>query len=147
MKILRLILLVSILLSSSLFTGCGEHSEDYKQNIIFISNRWNNAKLRNGDVIPLEYYCEEWTYVYVYVSGVADNGYTYINLQQTRYKMSRGDGTLKIKLDVGDYLGSARVEIEYLSEFEDIFLSTDDTEINNKRKFNIVIVAQETETL
>ena len=145
MKRLRIIAWALILLSSSLFVGCGEHSEDYKQNIIFISNRWHNAQLHNGDVISLQYYCEEATYAYVTISGVEANGYTSLKLQETRYKMKRGDGTLNIQLDVGNYTGIAKVEIEYMSEYENIFLSKDDTEEDTTRWFNIEIIANEAE--
>ena len=145
MKGFGIIMWATALLSTSLFTGCGygEHSEDYKQNLIFISNRWNEAKLHNGDVIPLEYYCEEPTTALVRIVG-ADNGYDFnTKLQSQNMKMKRGDGVLNIKLDVGDYLGMAKVSVTHLSEYEDIFLSLDDTVINTTREFYIEIVADE----
>lgn len=143
MKQLGTIICGAMILASTLFSGCGEHSEDYKQNLIFISNRWNEAQLHNGDIIPLEYYCEEPTTALVTITG-SDNGYSFnTKLQSQNLKMKRGDGVLNIKLNVGDYVGRARVSIFHLSEYEDIFLSLDDTEVNISRDFTIWIVAQE----
>ena len=143
MKRFGIIIWAMVLLSTSLFTGCGEHSEDYKQNLIFISNRWNGAKLHSGDVIALEYYCEEPTTALVTIVG-AENGYSFNQrLLSRNMKMKRGDGVLNITLDVGDFIGWARVSITHLSEYEDIFLSLDDTEIDTTREFTIEIVAKE----
>lgn len=140
MKRLRLAIIVSILLASTLFTGCGEHSEDYLQNIIFISNRYEGAKLHNGDKIPIRYYCEFATEAEVTLSAL-DYGHTFF--RQT-YKMKRGDGGFDIYLNVEDHTGMVVLNISYCYASEQDMLET--TTQSTHKRLNIEIVAPEEPT-
>lgn len=141
MKRLRLTIIVSILLASTLFTGCGEHSEDYLQNVVFVSNRYEGAKLHNGDKIPVKYYCEFPISVEVRLSEL-NYGKT---IERYTIKTKRGDGEFYINLHVDDYIGKVGVGIEYCSasaegdEFED-------NDRKTEKEFCVEIVAPDEET-
>ena len=59
MKRLGIKVLAIVVLASSLLVGCTDYSEHFRQNVILVSDSWNGAKLQNGDVITLDYYCEK----------------------------------------------------------------------------------------
>ena len=106
-------------------------------------DKWNNAKLQNGDVITLDYYCEKATHATVSIVADDDSGYSTNVLQYEKHLMKRGDGVIDITLNVGDYVGKAIVGISYLGIYSNAFLQMDDIEEDRARTFNIEIVSKE----
>lgn len=147
MRRLGIIAWMIVVLTTSLFVGCAENGELFRQNAVLISNDLNDAKLKNGDVITLNYYCEKATHATVSIVADDDRGYTTNVLQYEKHLMKRGDGELNITLNVGDYVGKAIVGISYLGIYSNAFLLTDDFEENRSRTFNIEIVSNQTETI
>ena len=143
MKRLSIIVWAIVLLTASLFAGCTDNGEFFRQNAILISDKWNDAKLQNGDVITLDYYCEKATYATVSIVADDDSGYSTNVLQYEKHLMKRGDGVIDITLNVGDYVGKAIVGISYLGIYSNAFLLMDDIEEDRARTFNIEIVSKE----
>ena len=143
MKRLGIIAWMIVALTTSLFVGCAENGELFRQNAVLISNDLNNAKLENGDVIALDYYCEKATHATVSIIADDDRGYTTNVLQYEKHLMKRGDGELNITLNVGDYVGKATVGVSYLGIYENGCLFLDDFEIEKTRIFDIEIVGED----
>lgn len=143
MKRLGIIAWMIVVLTTSLFIGCTENGELFRQNAVLISNDLNDAKLKNGDVITLNYYCEKATHATVSIVADDDRGYTTNVLQYEKYLMKRGDGELNITLNVGDYVGKATVGVSYLGIYENGCLFLDDFEIEKARIFDIEIVGED----
>ena len=143
MKRLGIIAWMIVVLTTSLFIGCTENGELFRQNAVLISNDLNDAKLKNGDVITLNYYCERATHATVSIVADDDRGYTTNVLQYEKYLMKRGDGELNITLNVGDYVGKATVGVSYLGIYENGCLFLDDFEIEKARIFDIEIVGED----
>lgn len=146
MKRLSIIVWAIVLLTASLATGCTDNGEFFRQNAVLIADKWNDAKLQDGDVITLDYYCEKATYVTVSIVADDDSGYSTNVLQYEKHLMKRGDGAIDITLNVGDYVGKAIVGISYLGIYSNAFLLMDDIEEGRARTFNIEIISKETQT-
>ena len=143
MKRFSIIVWAIMLFTSSLFSGCAKNGELFRQNAILISESWNGAKLQNGDVIALDYYCEKATYVTVSIVADDKSGYTTNVLKYEKHLMKRGEGMINITLNVGDYVGKAIVGVSYLGIYANGFLLMDDIEEDRVRTFNIEIVSNE----
>ena len=143
MKRLRIIVGVIVVLMASLFAGCTEHDDHFRQNLILVSDSWNGAKLHNGDVITLDYYCEKATYATVSIVTSYDSSSTSEVLQYEKHLMKKGEDVINITLNVGDYVGKATVGISYLGIYENGFLFMDNLEIEKSRIFDIEIVSKE----
>ena len=143
MKRFGVIVWSMVLFAVSLFAGCAENGELFRQNVILISESWDGAKLQNGDVIALDYYCEKATYVTVSIVADDKSGYTTNVLQYEKHLMKRGEGVINITLNVGDYVGKAIVGVSYLGIYANGFLLMDYIEEDRARTFNIEIVSNE----
>lgn len=143
MKRFGVIVWAMVFLAVSLFAGCTENGELFRQNVILISESWDGAKLQNGDVIALDYYCEKATYVTVSIVADDKSGYTTNVLQYEKHLMKCGEGVINITLNVGDYVGKAIVGVSYLGIYANGFLLMDDIEEDRARTFNIEIVSNE----
>lgn len=143
MKRFGVIVWAMVFLAVSLFAGCTENGEFFRQNVILISESWDGAKLQNGDVIALDYYCEKATYVTVSIVADDKSGYTTNVLQYEKHLMKCGEGVINITLNVGDYVGKAIVGVSYLGIYANGFLLMDDIEEDRARTFNIEIVSNE----
>lgn len=70
-----------------------------------------NGKLRNGDVVVLNYECmfgEEVT-----ISLVSDDNEPDRVLCSKTYSVTQGDNQLEFTIDAGDYRGRAKLRVEY----------------------------------
>ena len=70
-----------------------------------------NGKLRNGDVVVLNYECifgEEVT-----ISLVSDDNEPDRVLCSRTYAVTQGDNQLEFTIDAGDYRGRAKLRVEY----------------------------------
>ncbi len=143
MKRFGVIVWAMVSLAVLLFAGCTENGELFRQNVILISESWDGAKLQNGDVIALDYYCEKATYVTVSIVADDKSGYTTNVLQYEKHLMKCGEGVINITLNVGDYVGEAIVGVSYLGIYANGFLLMDDFEEDRARTFNIEIVSNE----
>lgn len=143
MKRLGIIVWAIMVVASTLFVGCTEHSEHFRQNVILGTDSWNGTKLQNGDVITLDYYCEKATYATVTIVAKEDRSYTSEVLQYEKHLMKQGEDMINITLNVGDYVGMATVGISYLGIYENGFLFMDNLEIEKARTFDIEIVGKE----
>lgn len=143
MKRLGAKVLAIVALTSSLLVGCTDYSEHFRQNVILVSDSWNGAKLQNGDVITLDYYCEKATYATVSIVTSDDSSSTSEVLQYEKHLMKKGEDVINITLNVGDYVGKATVGVSYLGIYENGCLFLDDFEIEKARIFDIEIVGKD----
>lgn len=143
MKRLGTKVLAIVALTSSLLVGCTDYAEHFRQNVVLGSSKWNGAKLHNGDVIALDYYCEKATYATVSIAASDDSSSTSEVLQYEKHLMKKGEDVINITLNVGDYVGKATVGVSYLGIYENGCLFLDDFEIEKSRIFDIEIVGED----
>ena len=102
------IILVGMVLPMLMLSGCSK-DEHPMQNLVIISQKYQEADVRNGDIILLNYYCEFATTVEVVIKDI-DN----VNvLQYEQHDVKCGDGVLPITINTGRYSGRAIVYLNY----------------------------------
>ena len=143
MRRFRNIVWAVVVLMVSLLAGCTDYAEHFRQNVVLGSSKWNGAKLKNGDVIALDYYCEKATYATVSIVVNDDSSDTSEVLQYEKYLMKKGEDVINITLNVGDYVGKATVGVSYLGIYENGCLFMDELEIEKSRIFDIEIVSKD----
>lgn len=138
MKSSRFLLFVCVVFSALSLTACS-NDEGPLQNIVIISQRYNEADVRNGELLSLSYYSEFATKVEVVIKD-GDN----VNvLQHEVVDINRGDGVLSVKIDVGRYHGRAIVYISYPNLFEKKLFSEAKRDITERFFVNILKVEDE----
>lgn len=138
MKSSRFLLFVCVVFSALSLTACS-NDEGPLQNIVIISQRYNEADVRNGELLSLRYYSEFATKVEVVIKD-GDN----VNvLQHEVVDINRGDGVLSVKIDVGRYYGRAIVYISYPNLFEKKLFSEAKRDITERFFVNILEVEDE----
>lgn len=138
MKSSRFLLFACVLFSVLSLTACS-NDEGPLQNIVIISQRYNEADVRNGELLSLSYYSEFATKVEVVIKD-GDN----VNvLQHEVVDINRGDGVLSVKIDVGRYHGRAIVYISYPNLFEKKLFSEAKRDITERFFVNILEVEDE----
>ena len=112
------IILVNMVLPMMTLSGCSKN-EHPLQNIVIVSQKYQEADVRNGDVIALNYCCEFDTTIEVVIKDV-DN----VNvLQHELYEVKCGDGEVPLTINTGRYSGRAIVYLSYdVSFFLMLFL-------------------------
>jgi hypothetical protein len=106
---------------------------------VIISQRYNEADVRNGELLSLSYYSEFATKVEVVIKD-GDN----VNvLQHEVVDINRGDGVLSVKIDVGRYHGRAIVYISYPNLYEKKLFSEAKRDITERFFVNILEVEDE----
>ena len=100
------------------------------QNVVIISQQYRDAEVRNGDVLSLDYYCEFATDAEVVIKDV-DNEEI---LQQDKFSLKRGDGSMDITLNVGRYEGRGIVYINY-QNLREVNLLSEVTRATTERFF------------
>lgn len=138
MKSSRFLLFVCVVFSALSLTACS-NDEGPLQNIVIISQRYNEADVRNGELLSLSYYSEFATKVEVVIKD-GDN----VNvLQHEVVDINRGDGVLSVKIDVGRYHGRAIVYISYPNLYEKKLFSEAKRDITERFFVNILEVEDE----
>ena len=118
-----------MVVSALLSTGCVKESGSL-QNVVIISQQYRDAEVRNGDVLSLDYYCEFATDAEVVIKDV-DNEEI---LQQDKFSLKRGDGSMDITLNVGRYEGRGIVYINY-QNLREVNLLSEATRATTERFF------------
>lgn len=132
------LLFACVLFSVLSLTACS-NDEGPLQNIVIISQRYNEADVRNGELLSLSYYSEFATKVEVVIKD-GDN----VNvLQHEVVDINRGDGVLSVKIDVGRYYGRAIVYISYPNLYEKKLFSEAKRDITERFFVNILEVEDE----
>lgn len=102
------LLFACVLFSVLSLVACSK-DEHPMQNLVIISQKYQEADVRNGDVIALNYCCEFATTVEVVIKDI-DN----VNvLQYEQHDVKCGDGVLPITINTGRYSGRAIVYLNY----------------------------------
>lgn len=102
------LLFACVLFSVLSLVACSK-DEHPMQNLVIISQKYQEADVRNGDIILLNYCCEFATTVEVVIKDI-DN----VNvLQYEQHDVKCGDGVLPITINTGRYSGRAIVYLNY----------------------------------
>ena len=132
------IILVSMVLPMMTLSGCSKN-EHPLQNIVIVSQKYQEADVRNGDVIALNYCCEFDTTIEVVIKDV-DN----VNvLQHELYEVKCGDGEVPLTINTGRYSGRAIVYLSYDNLQESKLFTQVDRDVTERFFVNILKVEDE----
>ena len=132
------IILVSMVLPMMTLSGCSKN-EHPLQNIVIVSQKYQEADVRNGDVIALNYCCEFDTTIEVVIKDV-DN----VNvLQHELYEVKCGDDEVPLTINTGRYSGRAIVYLSYDNLYESKLFTQVDRYVTERFFVNILKVEDE----
>lgn len=132
------LMLACVALGALSFVSCS-NDEEPLQNLVIVSQKYHDAEVRNGDIIALDYYSEFSANVDIVIKD-GDNKTVY---QHETVAISRGDGVLSIKLDVGRNYGRAIVYLTYPNLLEHKLLSEAERAVTERFFINILKVEDE----
>lgn len=132
------LMLACVALGALSFVSCS-NDEEPLQNLVIVSQKYHDAEVRNGDIIALDYYSEFGANVDIVIKD-GDNKTVY---QHETVAISRGDGVLSIKLDVGRNYGRAIVYLTYPNLLEHKLLSEAERAVTERFFINILKVEDE----
>lgn len=132
------LMLACVALGALSFVSCS-NDEEPLQNLVIVSQKYHDAEVRNGDIIALDYYSEFGANVDIVIKD-GDNKTVY---QHETVAISRGDGVLSIKLDVGRNYGRAIVYLTYPNLLEHKLLSEAERTVTERFFINILKVEDE----
>lgn len=108
MKKCRILIFACVVFAALSLSACSKE-EHPLQNVVMISQQYQEAEVRNGDVISLDYCCEFATTAEVVIKDI-DN----VNvLQYETHELKCGDGVMPITINTGRYSGRAIIYINY----------------------------------
>lgn len=138
MKNSSFFILLCMAISALSFTACSNENGAL-QNVVIISQQYRDAKMYNGDVILLDYYCEFATEAEVVIKDVNNEEI----LQREKFSLKRGDGIMEFALNVGRYAGRGIVYIHYGNLKEESLLSEAERAITERFFIEILKVEDE----
>lgn len=132
------LLFACVLFSVLSLVACSK-DEHPMQNLVIISQKYQEADVRNGDIILLNYCCEFETTIEVVIKDI-DN----VNvLQYEQHDVKCGDGVLPITINTGRYSGRAIVYLNYENLQENRLFSEVQRSVTERFFVNILKVEDE----